>query len=166
MGVVNNFAPGGSTKLDQLAQRQINAVVNISGRNFIKGNFSGQLASSRKSFMNIVKLLIYIKKSLQPSLENYLEQPNDFTTFRQIWQEVSPFLDNLASKENRALVEYSWQGDQFANTDADLTVNNRADLDQGKYVARLYLKEVVSLQELTINIISTPSGVSFEDNLN
>jgi len=166
LGIVNNFAPGGSSKLDQLAQRQINAVVNKNGRNFIKGNFSGQLDSSRKSFINVVKLLIFIKKSLQPSIERYLEQPNDFRTFAEMYNEVTPFLNDLASKEKRALVEYAWRGDQFANTDADLSVNNRADLDQGKYVVELYLKEIVSLQEVTINIISTPSGVSFEDNLN
>lgn len=161
VSVINNFVEG--AKQDELAQRQINIVVNKGGQIFIKGNFSAQMAASRKSFLNVVKLIIYMKKSLQPSLERYLEQPNDFRTFREIFNEVQPFLDSLVGEEKRALVEYRWDGDQFANKDSDLKVNNRADLDQGKYKVELYLKEVVSLQEFTVNIISTPSGVSFEE---
>jgi hypothetical protein len=166
LGVVNNFGTGGSANLDQLAQRQVNAVVSINGNIFLKGNFSAQKASSRKSFNNVVQLLIYIKKALRPSLERYLEQPNDFRTFREIYGEVQPFFDSLVGGEKRALVDYDWRGDQFANTDSDLKINNRASLDQGQYKVELWLKEVVSMQEFTLTIISAPSGVSFEDNVN
>lgn len=162
--VVNNFGGGNTTKLDQLARRQINMVINQDGRIYVKGNFSSQLASSRKSFLNVVKLIIFIKKSLRPALEKYLEQPNDFVTFREIYNEVTPFLDSLLSNEKRALIDYEWRGDQFASKDSDLVVNNRADLDQGKYLAQLWLKETVSMQEFTINIISASSGVSFDEN--
>lgn len=163
VGVVNNFTD--NTKLDALAQKQINCVVNDNGIVYIKGSLSAQLASSKKSFTNVVGLIIYLKKALRPVLERYIEQPNDFRTFREIYNEVSPFLDSLVGGEKRALVEYEWKGDQFANTDADLKVNNRADLDQGKYLAKLYLKEVVSLQIFTLDIISTASGVQFEENV-
>lgn len=166
LGVVNNFGTAGSAKLDQLAQRQINVVVNKNGTTYIKGNFSAQKANSRKSFINVVKLLIHIKKSLGPAVEKYLEQPNDFRTFREIYNEVQPYFQSLVSQEKRALIDYDWKGDQFANSDSELTVNTREELDQGKYKVELYLKEIVSLQEFTINIISAPSGVSFEDNLN
>lgn len=164
VAVVNNFTSLSDQNL--LAQRQINLVVARNGQVYIKGNFSAQLATSRKSFLNVVKLLVYIKKSLAPTFDKYLEQPNDFRTFREIYNEVDPFLASLASEDKRALVDYVWRGDQFAAKDSDLVVNNRPDLDQGKYLAELYLKEVVSLQEFTVRIISTPSGVSFEDNLN
>lgn len=164
LGVVHNFNT--TSDLDQLAKRQINVVSNKNGVILIKGNFSGQLASSRKSFMNVVKLIIFIKKSLSPIFDRYQEQPNDFRTFREIYNEVQPFLNSLKGNDKRALVDYNWAGDQFANKDTDLKVNNRVDLDQGKYHAQLSLKEVVSMQEITVDIISTPSGVSFEDNLN
>lgn len=162
LGVVNNFTD--NTKLDLLAQKQINTVINNNGQIFIKGNFSAQLATSKKSFTSVVGLIIFLKKSLRPSLERYIEQPNDFRTFREIYNEVTPFLDSLVGGEKRALVRYEWKGDQFANTDADLKINNRADLDQGKYLAKLFLVEVVSLQQFTLDIISTSSGVQFSDN--
>jgi len=164
LGVVNNFAPGGSANLDLLAQKQINCVVSISGNIYIKGNFSAQKAFSRKSFMNVVKLIIYLKKTLRPTLERYLEQPNDFRNFREIYNEVKPFLDSLKGAEKRALIDYRWDGDQFANSDEDLKINSRANLDAGKYQVNLWLKEIVSLQEFTLSIISAPSGVSFSDN--
>jgi hypothetical protein len=162
LNIVNNFGENQVT-LDALANRQINMVVSRDGRMRISGNFSGQLATSRKSFMSVVKLLIHIKKSLRPSLENYLEEPNDFSTFKDIANEIIPFLEDLKSRDKRALVDYAWRGDQNANQDSELSINNRTDLDAGKYKVELYLKEVVSLQELTVDIISSPSGVSFED---
>jgi hypothetical protein len=162
LGVVNNFPRQSS--LNDLATRQINAVINTGGSVYIKGSFSGQQNTSRKSFTNVVGLLIYIKKALRPTLEKYLERPNDFKTFKDIYTEVYPFLEGLKGGDKRALVDYSWNGDQFANTDADLVVNTRSDLDQGKYKVKLYLKEVVSLQQFSIDIISAASGVDFSDN--
>ena len=162
--VINNFTSGNHNKLDQLAQRQINTVVNEDGRIYIKGNFSAQLDTSRKSFLNVVRLVVYLKKSLRPTLAKYLEEPNDFALFRQIYNEVLPFLTSLTGIEKRALVEFDWKGDQYANTDAELDVNTREDLSQGKYRVQLFLKETVSLQEFTIDIISAPSGVSFDNN--
>lgn len=162
LDVVNNFG-NDTTLMDSLAQRQINMAVNRDGRMFLSGNFSGQLASSRKSFMNVVKLNIFIKKSLRPLLELYLEEPNDFPTFKDIFNAADPFLEGLASRDLRALLDYAWRGDQDAVDDAQLSINTRADLDQGKYKVELYIKEIVSLQTFTIDIISSPSGVSFED---
>jgi hypothetical protein len=164
-GVVNNFGTKGTANLDLLAQRGINMVVERDSKIMVWGNFTGQLATSKKSYLNVSRLHVHIKKSLRPLLEMYIEEPNDFPTFRQIYNDVQPYLDSLLG-EKRALADYSWQGDQFANTDGDLQVNLRTDLNQGKYKVELYLVEIVSLQEFTISIISTPSGVSFEDNLN
>lgn len=163
LGVINNFPT--KDKLDQLAQRQVNVVVQDKGVIYIKGNFTGQLNTSRKSFVNVVGLIIYLKKSLAPTLERYLEQPNDFQTFKEIFNEVQPFLDSLVGGDKRALNDYDWKGDQTANSDADLRVNTRPDLDQGKYKVKLFLKEVVSLQEFTIDIISANSQVEFTDDL-
>ena len=163
VGVVNNFGAAGSTAdLDLLANRGVNTVINRDGRIMIWGNFSAQIATSRKSFLNIVKLLIHMKKSLRPTLDNFIEQPNDFQTFREIANSVTPYLDSLVSQEKRALVNYAWKGDQYATQDSDLVINNRTDLDAGKYKVSLEIKEIVSLQILTLNIISAPSGVEFE----
>lgn len=163
LGVVNNFPT--TEELDQLAQKQINVIIQQGGRIYLKGNFSGQLATSKKSFASVVRLYIFLKKSLRPTLERYLEQPNDFRNFKEIYNEVAPFLDSLVGGDKRALVDYDWKGDQYANSDADLKINTRADLDQGKYRVKLWLKETTSLQEFTMDIISASSSVQFDANI-
>lgn len=165
LGVVNNFGPN-YTDRNLLAQRQVNVVVNRAGKIYIAGNYSGQMASSRKSFINVVKLIIYLKKALRPTMEKYLSQPLDFRTFKEIFNEVNPFFQSLVGGENRALIEYEWRGDQYATKDSDMTINTRAELDKGNYVAEVYLKEAVAMNEFLLRIISAPSSVSFQDNVN
>lgn len=164
LGVVNNFgALSNQVGLDLVANHQINLVINRQNRIMIWGNFTGQLADSTLSFLNIRRLNIYMKKVLGPVLLNFIEEPNDIPTWKQIYLSVLPELDNLVSK--RALFEYAWQGDQFANTLNDLIINNKAEVQQGKYKVRLFVKEIVSLQEFAIDITLTSSSVSFEDAL-
>lgn len=160
-GVVNNFIT--LADLNALANRQVNVVIAKGGSIYIKGNFSAQLATSRKSYSNVVGLIIYIKKALAPVMDRYLEQPCDFRMFKDVYNEVFPFLEGLKGGDKRALKDYEWKGDQFANTDSELVVNNPTDLGLGKYRVKLWLKEIVSLQEFTIDIISANSAVQFED---
>lgn len=163
LGVINNFPT--TAKLDELAQKQINAVIQSKGKIYIKGNFSAQQATSRKSFVSVVGLIIFLKKSLAPIMERYLEEPCDFQTFKSIYNEANPFLDSLVGGDKRALMDYSYKGDQFANSNADLRINTPSDIAQGKYKVKLFLKEVVSLQEFTLDIISAAATVEFKDDL-
>ena len=43
-------------------------------------------------------------------------------------------------------------GDQDANSYNDLSVNNEADVRQGKYKAILKFKDIVPMQEITMGI--------------
>lgn len=164
-GVVNNF--GGSsdlTSLNTLSNRQVNAVIASDGNIALSGNFSGQLATSHLSFNNVVRLIIYIKRNLRPLLKNYIEEPNDFPTWKEIYLSVKPTLDGLI-QPRRAIFDYKWQGDQFATSLTELKINNANDVGLGKYRVKLFIKDIVSLQEFTIDIVITQSSVSFEDAL-
>lgn len=164
LGVVNNFGtPGTLAALNELARHQINTVINRDGRIMLWGNFTAQLANTRKSFLNVRRLLIHIRKSLKPLLENYLEEPNDPITWSRMYQAAKPYMDSLLSPEKRALVDYDWRGDQFAASESDYAINDPADVSQGKYLIEVVLKEVVSLQELTIKFISAPGGVDVQE---
>lgn len=54
--------------------------------------------------------------------------------------------------DQQAMTEYTWMGDQNATSYNDLTVNNEADVRQGKYKVVLKYKDVVPMQEITVNI--------------
>ena len=161
LGVVTNFgAPAKSLDLDELANRQINMMVNKAGSVKLWGSFSGQFSNDQEKFINIERLIIYLQKSLRPTLDSFLEEPNDIPTWRRIYYTVKPFLDNLATK--RAFYYYDWQGDQYVNSINDIQINNAADVSQGIYKVNLLIKPIAPIQQINVNIILAPTGVSFE----
>lgn len=161
LGVDVNFGtPAKSKDLDDLANRGINMVVNKNNSVKLWGNFSGQLAYDQERFTSIVKLVIFIKKSLRPTLETFLEEPNDLATWKRIYYVVKPFLDSLVTR--RALYSYQWLGDQDAKSMDNLVINNPTDVQNGKYKIRLNIKAINSIQDITVDIVLTPTGLDFE----
>lgn len=159
-GVVNNF--GTSAKFDDLnllANRQVNMQVVKDGFIYLNSGFTGALTESPLSFLSTKVFILYLKRVLRPILESYLEEPSDIETFKDIYQEVKLILDDLV--EQRAMFEYRWDGDQDVNNIADMQINNPADVQQGRYKVNLYVKPIQPLQEVEVNIIITPAGVSF-----
>lgn len=167
LGIVRDFGPSGSyNDLNLLANHQIMMVGTRDKVKCILGNYTLQLANSKFSFLSIVKLIIFIKKGLKPTLNRYLEKPNLPSTWKNLYNEVTPFLDDLASADNEALIGYSWQGDQFASPDlSNLSINDPDDVDAGKYKVKLKLKTASPIIEITLDIIMTRTSVSFEDSL-
>lgn len=162
IGADNKFgASGNKLNLDLLASRQINVVINRNNKTMLWGGFTSQVLESQMSFANIVRLNIYLKKALGPVLENFLEEPNDLITWKKIYLTVKPFLDGLVEK--RAMYDYRWEGDQFAKSIDELVINDASQVGLGKYKAKLFCKDIVAMQEFTIDINLSPSGVSFED---
>jgi hypothetical protein len=92
-----------------------------------------------------------------------LEEPNIWNTWNKIYLEVKPMLDNLVDED--AMSEYTWMGDQDANSYNDLSVNNEADVRQGKYKAILKFKDIVPMQEITMGIYidQASKSVSIQD---
>jgi hypothetical protein len=167
--VEKNFATNGNTaNLNMIAQRQVNIIANKSGTIYILGNFTAQKDLSQYSYGNVTRFIIYLKKSLGPFIESFIEEPNDIVTWKTMYLGAKPTLDDWASK--RALtgeenVGWRWEGDQFAKSinDADLSINNATDVGLGKYQLNIYLKVIAALQEIKVGVVLTPSGVSFED---
>jgi len=154
LGVVTNFGtPAKFTDLNTLAQAQVNMMVVKNNVTQVSGNFSAQLANNQEKFLNVVMLIIYLKKTLKPILESYLEEPNDTITFKKIYYHIVPFLDRLTSPAYRALYKYEYYGDQEADTLDDLQVNDPVDVQNGKYKINLKVWPIPSLQELTFNLM-------------
>lgn len=112
------------------------------------------LISSKTGFRKIsgyCKIESVSQKNLRPILERYLEEPNIWNTWNKIWLEVKPILD--ACVDGDAMSEYTWMGDQDANSYSELSVNNEQDVRQGKYKAILKYKDIVPMQEVTMSII-------------
>lgn len=143
-------------ELDELAQMYANMIVikdtPSSGKQTMLWHcFSSQVKQDSERFLSIVRLNLYLKKTLRPILNKYLEEPNIWGTWKNIYLEVKPILDNLV--DENAMSEYIWMGDQDAGSYSELSVNNEADVRQGKYKVILKYKDIVPMQEITINIV-------------
>lgn len=161
LGVVNNFgSPANFKDLNDLANRQINMVINRDNSIKLWGNHSAQYKYDQESQFSIVRLIIFLQKSLRPTLETFLEEPNDIPTWKRIYFTVKPFLDSLLTR--RALFSYQWQGDQDATSLNNLQINNPTDVSNGKYKVNLLIKAIPSIQEISVNIILSPAGIEFE----
>ena len=161
LGVGSNFgSPAKYKDLDELADNNINMVINRDNSVKLWGNFSGQMKNNQERYFNVVKLVFFIKRALRPILETFLEEPNDIQTWSTIYYSVKPLFDSL--KDRRAIYTYDWQGDQFATNMNDLKVNKPSDVTQGKYKVILVLSAINSLQEIHVGIVLTDAGVEFE----
>jgi hypothetical protein len=161
MGVVNDFgAPSLYAERNQLANEQINLIINKSGLVMQWGNFTGQTKNNVESFASTVFTTIYLKKVLEPILENFLEEPAAIPTFKRIHLSVKSFLDSLVGK---AYSNYRWDGDQDAGSLDLVQLNDQVALQQGIYKINLYIVTITPIQEIKVNIILSSAGISFDE---
>lgn len=165
----NYGAPSRYEQLNELAQHYANTFVikdtpSSGKRTMLWHCFTSQVKQDSYRFLSIVQLSLYLKKSLRPILDKYIEEPNVWSTWKNIYLEGKPIMDNLVDQD--AISEYTWMGDQDASSWADLQVNNEADARQGKYKLIIKFKDIVPMQEVTVvlktDAASNTVNVSFE----
>lgn len=161
----NYGSPGRVSDLEKLAQANINVFVvrdtpSFGKRVVLWHNFTDQVKQDSFRFLGNTGLVLNIKKTLRPILESYLEEPNIWNTWRAIYLRVRPYID--AWVDANALTDPKWNGDQDANSWKDLKVNNEADCRQGKYRVVFSFKDVVALQEITMDLVIEKSSKSVD----
>ena len=57
-------------------------------------NFTSSPKSDSEKFLSIVRLNLYIKKNLRPILERYIEEPNNWVTWKNIYLEGRVIMDD------------------------------------------------------------------------
>ena len=167
----NYGSPGRVPELEQLAQACINVIVikdtpNYGKRTLLWHNFTDQVKNDSFRFLGVTGLCLNIKKSLRPILESYIEEPNYWGTWKTMYLAVKPLIDAWVDAE--AMTDPVWEGDQDANSWADLKVNTEAAARQGHYKARFHFKDIVALQDITLDVIidqaSKSVNITVEDN--
>lgn len=153
----NYGAPSRYNQLNNLAQNYGNIFVikdtpDSGKRTMLWHCFTSQVKQDSYRFLSIVRLSLYMKKSIRPIMEKYIEEPNIWSSWKNIYMEVKPILDTLV--DQNAITEYTWMGDQDADSWDDLSVNTEAEARQGKYKVILKFKDVVPMQEVTITFVT------------
>lgn len=119
-------------------------------RTMLWHGFTSTSLSDSEKFLATERLLIYMKKNLTPILESYLEEPNTFSTWMNIYLEGKQVMDDLVDRN--AIERYKWDGDQDKTSFDDLQVNDEADVRQGKYRILLHMREIVPLQDISFEV--------------
>lgn len=161
LGAVNNFGSNANfDDLNLLANNRINMVVTKNSKTYLQDAFTMEIAESPTNFVSTMNAIFFIMKTLKPVVEMAMAEPLDFTLAKMLYFKVKPFLDSLITL--RAIENYSWEGDQFESSTENLKVNNPTDWGLGKYKVNFRVIFIAPLREVTINLILTKAGTTFE----
>lgn len=152
----NYGSPSRYDDLNDLAHVNLNMIVvkdtRSSGKvTMLWHNFTSQVKQDSFRFISNVRLALYMKKQFRPIIESYFEEPNIWSTWKRIYLEVKPILDELVT--DNAITDPQWLGDQDATSWSDLQINNEADARQGKYHVICKFKDVATMQEVTLDLV-------------
>lgn len=90
---------------DQMYLKQLNPIVKFSQGYVVWGQLTSQSKSSALSDLNIVRLVLYIKRAFETFCRGYIFEQNDAITWNKIAGEMKSFLEEI--KKKRGLDSYS-----------------------------------------------------------
>ena len=167
--VANFGSPARSNDLEQLANSYVNIFVvkdtpSFGKRTLLWHNFTSQIKNDSFRFIGNTGLILNIKKTLRPILESYIEEPNIWNTWADIYARVKPIIGNWV--DNNALTDPVWQGDQNASSWKDLKVNTEEAVRQGKYHIVFSFKDIVSMQQVNVDVVLEKASKSITMDVN
>ena len=166
----NYGSPSRYDDINDLAHSYLNLIVvkdtKSSGKvAMLWHNFTSQVKQDSFRFISNVRLVLYMKKQFRPIIESYFEEPNIWGSWKRLYLEAKPIIDDLVT--NEAITDPNWMGDQDATSWSDLQINNEADARQGKYHAQFKFTDVATMQEITLDLVidqaSKESSVSISN---
>lgn len=155
--VIPNYgSPARIRDLEEFAQHYLNLFVvkdtpSFGKRTLLWHNFTSQVKQDSFRFLGVTGLVLDIKKTLRPIMESYIEEPNYWGTWKNLYLEVKPLIDEWVTRE--ALTDPIWEGDQDATSWKDLKINTEADARSGHYKARFRFKDIIALQDITLDVV-------------
>lgn len=168
--VVPNFgSPARFKDLETLANNYVNIFVvkdtpSFGKRTLLWHNFTSQVKNDLFRFIGNTGLILNIKKTLRTILESYIEEPNIWNTWSDIYAVVKPIIGNWV--DSHAITEPKWVGDQDASSWKDLKVNTEEEVRQGKYHVVFTFKDVVSMQQVTVDVVLEKASKSITMDVN
>ena len=179
---LNLGSAGNSAQYDSLYEKGVNAIINHASFKVVSwGNRTTLLdKTSLLSKDNIADLVVYIARRIREIAQLMNFKPNDIVMFNELYRRVTPFIkDELVAKRG---IEgdstptrgegkwWHWLGDQYAKDLNDLKVNQKSEIDAGKYRARFAFKPIAANEYIGIDLAPADSttilNVQILQNLN
>ena len=114
------------------------------------GNKTMYTSDTPMNRVNVVRLMLYMKRLIIESTRSLIFEPNDTTLAKQFDSIVRPILNQI--RTDRGI------------TDFRLVVSQTPEqMDAHELSAVIYVKPTPTLEYIEINFVVTPQGVSFDD---
>ena len=90
---------------DQMYLRQLNPIVKFSQGYVVWGQLTTQAKPSALQDLNIIRLVLYVKRALEQYCRYFIFEQNDTVTWSSVANDVIPFLEDI--KNRRGLYNYT-----------------------------------------------------------
>jgi hypothetical protein len=139
---------------DELFRRGINPVVTFPGEGIqLFGDKTFLTKNSAFDHINVRRLFSYIEKVIAKAARSSLFELNDEFTRARFVSLVEPFLRDVMGK--RGIYDF--------RVVCDETNNTGQVIDQNQFVGDIYVKPARSINDIQLNYIATPTGVTFDE---
>ena len=168
------FAPAGLNRGRLFTAEKVETHVNVSDRDYLYSTMTncvnpicdfvgdgivvyGQKTAQRKPSatdrVNVMRLLLYMKKVLATAVKYLLFEPNDELTWILYRQLVEPFIEDI--RRRRGLYEFKIV--------CDKTTTTPYDIDNNTLVGEIWLKPTKTAERIINRFILTSTGANFEE---
>lgn len=130
---------------DTLAEGRINSLLSDNGRYYIFGNRTMQIADSLLTNINVVRMLLYLRRKVEAIGMRLLFEPSDALVVTKFERDVTPVLKDLV--ERRGLYQYEISMDR-----------TRTSLELGEMNGVIKLYPTPSLKEINVTFRVTRTG--------
>lgn len=114
------------------------------------GNKTMYTGDTPMNRINVVRLMLYLRKLINESQRHLIFEPNDTSLKSQFEDEIKPILSDI--KKNRGFTDYYLEVSQTPE-----------QMDEHELSAKLAVKPTPTLEYIEIEFYVTPQGVSFSD---
>jgi hypothetical protein len=136
---------------DTLYEGRINPIYTDGSSHYIFGNRSMTTADSPLKQTSIVRLVLFMRKVINPIAKRLLFEPNDATVRSEFRRTVEPVLRDILTK--RGITSYRIVLSSDPN-----------DLDRGILNGSIIFSATSSLEEINLSFVLTPTGAEFNVN--
>lgn len=117
------------------------------------GQKTGQVKTTALDRINVRRLLLFIENTIEPSLQNYLFEPNNERTRSRVQSNISSFLQTI----------YAGGGVTNYQVVCDTTNNTAQVIDNNELAVDLYITPTKTIEFINVRVTITRTGVNFAE---
>jgi len=142
------------TQRDDLYTSKVNPLATFPGQGVVVfGQKTLQQAASALDRVNVRRLLLDVKDTINGFADNIVFEQNTEETRQRFLRRANPYLENLVQRQGLYAFQVKMDGQ----------LNTSDVIDQNKLVGQVFLQPTKTAEFIALDFVITPTGASFED---